>query len=104
MRVTQLNAETGAAVRPVDPWLERIHCGFDKLEATIEASEIETRRHIDVVAGRLRSDLARIVSDVATTNERLYRSLAGAERDRAVLPSTLDDQELLSRILERSRR
>ena len=65
MRVSELKQEmnsrydhVGAQFKAVDPWIERIDARFDSLEATIDAAEAGTRRHIDTVIGQLRSDIA----------------------------------------------
>ena len=80
MRVSELKQEmdarydhVGAQFKAVDPWIERIDARFDSLEATIDAAEAGTRRHIDTVIGQLRSDIALMLSGVAAMKERLDR-------------------------------
>lgn len=52
-------------------WEARVGSRFDTLAARIDASEAETRRHMDVIAERLTVKIALLAESVNTCAERL---------------------------------
>ena len=53
--------------------LDAMDAGFDTLEARIEATAAETRRHFDVAAEALRSDLSVVTEGLAALDEKTER-------------------------------
>ena len=99
----------------VDERFAQVDARFDRLEVRL-ASEVAglreeireegatTRRHFDVVAESLRSDIQLIAAGLATNNAILAASRADNISEHTTFVGALDDHELRLRVLERSRR
>jgi hypothetical protein len=64
-----------------------VEARFDALEAYIEASEAETRRHMDAIGERLTADIAGLAEAINTLGERLSAEIREGfgETDRRLL-------------------
>jgi hypothetical protein len=67
-----------------------------EIAARIAAEGERTRRHFDIVAERIQSDLALLASAVDAQRAKLDRSSAENGSEHATILSVLDDHELAS--------
>lgn len=74
---------------------------FDDMKQQAATTAVETRRHLDVVAEQLRSDIAVFATVATATSEELIRIRSENEGKAEVLLSALSDHELRLRVLER---
>ena len=95
--------QVDARFAQVDERLAHVDARLASVETRIDATAVETRRHFDVVAEQLRSDIALFASGGAVTKSRLDHSLVENESTQKTLFGALDDHERRLRILQRSR-
>ena len=71
------------------------------LDQRITSEGITTRRHFDVVAEGLRSDIGLLATAVATISSTLERSIAENRSEHATFISVLENHEIRLTALER---
>jgi len=77
---------------------------FREVESRIATEGAATRRHFDIVAEQLRSDVALVLSAQVAMNERLDHHLAESRSAHATFVNALDNHEVRLSALERPRR
>lgn len=87
----------------VDARFASVDARFETLEQRITEEGVNTRRHFDVVAEQLSSQVSALAESIAASNARADRRLGPIESERVTLLSALSDHELRLRVLEGTR-
>ena len=85
----------------IDEQFAEVRGDIVALGKRIESSKTETRRHFDVIAEHLRSDIALLAGAVASIATMLERSLAENASEHRVMASAFDNHEIRLTALER---
>jgi hypothetical protein len=72
-----------------------------KIEAKIVAQHAETRRHFDVMAKHLRTDLNKVIDKVNATNDKVDRLMTRHAIEHTAFVDAVADHEVRQRVLER---
>jgi len=96
-------AEVDQRFAEVDQRFAQVDARFDALDERITRESETTRRHFDVVAEDLRSDMRMIADAVATMSTTLERHMSSAAVERTTVSAALDDHEVRLTTLERRR-
>jgi len=72
-----------------------------RLEAKMGAQHTETRRHFDVIAEDLRTDLNKVIDKVNATNGKVDRLITRNAIEHAAFVDAIADHEVRQRVLER---
>lgn len=93
-----------ARLDQMDVRFEGIDARLDSMDGRITEEAVTTRRHFDVVAEELKSQISALAESIATSNARAEQRLRPVESERVTLLSALRDHELRLRVLEGARR
>jgi hypothetical protein len=77
---------------------------FQEMESRIASEGTATRRHFDIVAEQLRSDIALVLAAQVGMNERLDRHIAESRSEQTTFIKALDNHEVRITVLERPQR
>ena len=88
--------QVDARFEQVDARLGKIEARLGNVETQVIEQGVEIRRHFDVVAEQLRSDIRTFADSVAAGERRL----AAMSSENVTLLSALSDHELRLRVLE----
>jgi len=113
MKVSELKTEMDAAFKQVDERFEQVDERFEQVDRRFDSIETRldvmdrritdeartTRRHFDVVAEDLKSQM-KVVAEASAQSER---RLATSSSENVTLLSALSDHELRLRVLEGTR-
>ena len=108
MKVNELKAaidtgftEVRADIVEVKADIVEMKADIVTLDERIRSEGITTRRHFDVVAEGLRSEIRLLATAVATTSSTLERSIAENRSEHATFISVLENHEVRLTALER---
>lgn len=72
----------------------------ERIEARNDTHHAETRRHFDVIAEDLRTDLSRVIDKVNSTNDKVDRLITRNAIEHAAFVEAIADHEVRQRVLE----
>ncbi len=87
----------------VDQRFAHVEQRLDTLDARITSEGVATRRHFDVVAEDLKSQIQLVTSAVVATTATLERHINTSLSERKTVSAALDDHEVRLTVLERHR-
>lgn len=87
----------------VDERFDKVDERLDTLDARITTEGVDTRRHFDVVAEDLKSQIRLIASAVVANTATLERHINTSLSERKTVSAALDDHEVRLTVLERHR-
>jgi len=101
--VNQRFAQVDERFAQVDQRLERVDERLDALDTRITTEGVDTRRHFDVVAEDLKSQIRLVASAVVANTALLERHINTSVSERKTVSAALDDHEVRLTVLERHR-
>ena len=72
----------------------------ERIEARSDTHHAETRRHFDVMAEDVRSDLNKVIDKVNATNDKVDRLIIRNAIEHAAFVDAIADHEVRQRVLE----
>ncbi len=87
----------------VDDRFDKVDERLDALDTRITSEGVATRRHFDVVAEDLKSQIRLIASGVTANTTTLERHISTSLSERKTVSAALDDHEVRLTVLERHR-
>ena len=102
-RVDQRFEQVDQRFAQVDDRFDKVDERLDALDARITSEGVATRRHFDVVAEDLKSQIRLITSAVAANTTTLERHISTSLSERQTVSAALDDHEVRLTVLERHR-
>ena len=102
-RVDQRFEQVDQRFAQVDDRFDKVDERLDALDARITSEGVATRRHFDVVAEDLKSQIRLITSAVAANTTTLERHISTSLSERKTVSAALDDHEVRLTVLERHR-
>lgn len=87
----------------VDQRFAHVEQRLDTLDARITSEGVATRRHFDVVAEDLKSQIQLIASAVVAATATLERHINTSQSERTTVSAALDDHDVRLAVLEQHR-